>query len=157
VSNVGVKEKIAKGLESVLASIPIGIMFIVFGMEVSFKEAWTSIIFLVVLVTVVVTTKLVGSWMATHSEGGSFRDRVLISISILPQGEIGILIAAYLFSRGLVSPSQFSAAIFMVVTLTIISPILMQIVGKLSLRGFSQCGATKQSHEIASPARAGSQ
>jgi Kef-type K+ transport system membrane component KefB len=157
VSNVEVKEKIAKGLGSVLASIPIGILFIVLGMEVSLKEAWTSIIFVVVLVTVVVMTKLVGSWMATRSDVGSLRERVLISIAILPQGEMGILIAAYLFSRGLVSPSQFSAAIVMVVMLTIISPILMEIVGKLSLRGSSQCGATKQSHEIASPAKAGSQ
>ena len=78
VSNVEVKEKIAKGLESVLASIPIGILFIVLGMEVNLKEAGTSIIFLVVLVTVVVMTKLVGSWIATRSDVGSFRERVLI-------------------------------------------------------------------------------
>ena len=33
----------------------------------------------------------------------------------LYQGEMGILIAAYLFSRGLVNPSQFNIAIIVVV------------------------------------------
>jgi Kef-type K+ transport system membrane component KefB len=127
VSNVEVKEEIAKGLESVLASIPIGILFIVLGMEVSLKEARTSIMFLVVLVTVVVMTKLVGSWIATHSEVGSFRERVLISISILPQGEMGVLIAAYLFSRGLVSPLSFNAVIIVVIALTMLTPIAMKV------------------------------
>jgi len=127
VSNVEVKEKIAKGLESVLASIPIGILFIVLGMEVSLKEARTSIIFLVVLVTVVVMTKLVGSWMAKRSDVGSFRERVLISIGILPQGEMGILIAAYLFSRGLVSPSSFNAVIIVAIALTMLTPIVMKV------------------------------
>jgi Kef-type K+ transport system membrane component KefB len=127
VSNVEVKEKIAKGLESVLASIPIGILFIVLGMQVSLKEARTSIIFLVVLVTVVVMTKLVGSWMATRRDVGSFRERVLISIGILPQGEMGIVIAAYLFSRGLVSPSFFNAVIIVVIALTMLTPIAMKV------------------------------
>jgi hypothetical protein len=52
----------------------------------------------------------------------------------LPQGEIGMLIAAYLFSRGLVNPSEFNLAIIAVVLLTMITPILMRIGVKLSLR-----------------------
>jgi hypothetical protein len=46
----------------------------------------------------------------------------------LPQGEIGMLIAAYVFSRGLVNPSQFNLAIIAVVVLTMITPILMKMV-----------------------------
>jgi hypothetical protein len=45
----------------------------------------------------------------------------------LPQGEMGMLIAAYLFSRGLLGPSQFNVAITVVVLITILATILMKI------------------------------
>jgi hypothetical protein len=39
---------------------------------------------------------------------------------------MGILIAAYLFSRGVLNPSSFNAAIFVVILLTMITPIVMK-------------------------------
>jgi hypothetical protein len=41
---------------------------------------------------------------------------------------MGILISAYLFSRGMVNPSQFNLAIIAVVILTMITPVLMKVV-----------------------------
>ncbi len=38
-SNLEVKERISKGFGSVLASIPVGVLFVVLGMEVNLKEA----------------------------------------------------------------------------------------------------------------------
>ena len=63
-SNLEVKEKIAKGYESTLASIPVGILFMVIGMEVNLKAAESSIIFLAVLLLTVVGAKLLGCWIA---------------------------------------------------------------------------------------------
>jgi hypothetical protein len=45
----------------------------------------------------------------------------------LPQGEMGMLIAAYLFSRGLVNPSSFNAGIIVVIALTMLTPIVMKV------------------------------
>jgi len=126
-SNPGVKEKIAKGFESVLASIPVGILFIVIGMEVNLRAAEISIIFLVLLIGIVSGSKLMGCWIATRKGHESPRERALIMFGGLHQGEMGILIAAYLFSRGLVDPSQFNIAIIAVVLLTIIAPIAMKV------------------------------
>ena len=44
----------------------------------------------------------------------------------LHQGEMGMLIAAYLVSRGLVNPLQFNITIIVVVILTMLTPILMK-------------------------------
>lgn len=127
VSNVEVKNKIAEGFQSLLASIPIGILFVVIGMEVSFKEMRTSVLFPVALLGMAVVTKLVGSWIATNKGIESSRERALVMLGALPQGEIGVLIAAYLFSRGVVNPSQFNLAIIAVVILTMIAPVLMKM------------------------------
>ena len=126
-SNLGVKEKIAKGFESILASIPLGILFMVIGMEVNLKAAEGSFIFLAVLLAAVVGAKLIGYWIATNKGYQSLPERVLIMFGVLPQGEMGILIAAYLFSRGLVSPSSFNAVIIVVIALTMLTPVLMKI------------------------------
>jgi Kef-type K+ transport system membrane component KefB len=127
-SNLGVKEKIAKGFGSVLASIPVGVFLVVLGMEVNLKEAGGYQNFLIVLLVAIVGAKLIGPWIATRREFNSLRERVLIMFGVLPQGEMGILIAAYLFSRGLVSPSSFNAVIIVVIALTMLTPILMKLV-----------------------------
>jgi Kef-type K+ transport system membrane component KefB len=126
-SNVEVKEKVAKGFGSVLASIPIGVLFVVIGMEVNLKEAGGYLNFFIVLLTAIVGAKLIGSWIATRREFDSFRERTLVIIGTLPQGEMGVLIAAYLFSRGLVNPSSFNAVIIVVIVLTMLTPIAMKV------------------------------
>jgi len=131
ISNVEVKNKIAEGFQSVLASIPIGVLFVVIGMEVSFKGAGTSVIFPVALLGTTVVAKFMGSWIATRKGAESSRERVLIMFGTLCQGEIGVLIAAYLFSRGLVDPPLFNTAIIAVVLLTMVSPLMMRINGRL--------------------------
>jgi Kef-type K+ transport system membrane component KefB len=125
-SNREVKEKIAKGFESILASIPIGILLILIGMEVNLKAAERSLIFLIVLLAAVIGAKLVAVLIAGHRADTSLGDRLLLTTGILPQGEMGILIAAYLFSRGVLNPSSFNAAIFVVILLTMITPIVMK-------------------------------
>jgi Kef-type K+ transport system membrane component KefB len=126
-SNLEVKEKIAKGFESILASIPVGILLIVIGMEVNLKAAEGSVLFLTVLLFVVIGAKLIGCWIATDKEYPSWPVRVLVMIGVLAQGEMGIVIAAYLFSRGALNPQFFSIAILAGVGLTMVSPILMRI------------------------------
>ena len=125
--NLEVKERISKGFGSVLASVPVGVLFVMLGMEVNLKEAGGYLNFLIVLLVAIVGAKLVGSWIATRREFDSLRERALIVIGILPQGEMGMLIAAYLFSRGLVSPSSFNAVITVVIVLTMLTPIVMEV------------------------------
>ena len=122
------KEKIAEGAESTVTSIPTGVLFIVLGMEVNFREAGVNIIFVIILFGSVVCSKLIGTWIGTRKGFDSLRERALSMFGTLYQGEMGLLIAAYLFSRGVVNPSQFNMAIIVMVILTMLSPILMKVV-----------------------------
>jgi Kef-type K+ transport system membrane component KefB len=128
ISNLEVKENIAKGFESILVSIPIEVLFVVLGMEVNLKGAGGYIIFLAVLLAAVIGAKLIGCWMATNKGYESSRERALIVFGVLAQGEMGIVVAAYLFSRGLLNPAFFNVAVIAVVLLTMVSPVLMRIV-----------------------------
>jgi len=46
----------------------------------------------------------------------------------MAQDEMGILIAGYLFSRGLLIPSSFNVSIIVVIILTMLTPIAMKVV-----------------------------
>jgi Kef-type K+ transport system membrane component KefB len=126
-SNQEVKETIGKGFESILTSIPVGILLMVIGMEVNLKAAEGSITFLAVFLVVVFGAKLIGCWIATNKGYESSRERALIMFGVLAQGEMGIVIAAYLFSRGVLNPQFFNIGILVGVGLTMVSPILMKI------------------------------
>ena len=126
-STLEVKEKIAKGFDSFLASIPVGILLVAIGIGVNVNAVQNSILLLVVLLIVVIGAKLIGAWIATRKGLHPLGERAPIMIGNLPQGEMGVLIAAYLFSRGLVNPLQFTAAIIVVVALTMITPLLLKI------------------------------
>jgi Kef-type K+ transport system membrane component KefB len=123
-----VKEKIAKGFGSLLASVPVGVLFLVMGMEVNLKAVEGTLLFLAILLASVTGAKWVGSWIATQKGYPSSRERALIMFGGLAQGEMGILIAAYLFSRGLLTPPSFNVSIVAVIMLTVIAPVLIKIV-----------------------------
>ena len=127
VSNCEVKEKIAKRFGSILTSIPVGILFIALGMEVNLKTPEYSVFFLVLVLATVLGAKGIGCRIATKRGSQSSRDWVLIMSGVLAQGEMGFLIGAYLFSRGVLTPPSFNVAIIAVALLTIVSPVLMRI------------------------------
>jgi len=127
ISNLGLKEKITSGFGSALTSLPVGVLFVVLGMEVNFRGVEGNIIFLAMLLATALVAKLTGGWIATRKGFESSRERAFIMVGTLSQGEMGMLIAAYLFSRGLVNPIQFNMVITVVVILTMLTPILMKI------------------------------
>jgi Kef-type K+ transport system membrane component KefB len=148
-SNPEVKEKIAKGFGSLLASIPVGILFIVIGMEVNLRAAETPFTFLPVLLAAVIGAKVIGCWVATNKGYQSFRERAIIMFGALPQGEMGIVVAAYLLSRGVLTPPSFNVGIIAVASLTIVSPVLMRI-------AFSGFGIQTSCAQVAGPGRSDS-
>ena len=127
ISNLGLKEKIESGLGSVFASLPVGVLFVVLGMEVNLKGIEGHLLFLAELLATVVGTKLIGGRIAARKVFESSRERALIMFGALHQGEMGMLIGAYLFSRGLLNPTQFNLAIIVVVILTILTPFLLRM------------------------------
>ena len=65
---------------------------------------------------------------------------------VLAQGEMGIVVAAYLFSRGLLNPPSFNVAIILVVLLTILTPVLIKI-------AYTEFNVQKTSIPISNPSK----
>jgi len=132
--NLGWREKIRKGSESLLGSLPVGILFIVLGMGINLREPGGDFPLWALLIAIVVISRMVGCWIAIHNVFDSIGERVLITFAFLPQGEMGVLIASYLFSRGLVSPQNFNNILIVVILLTMVTPLLMKLTTKIVAR-----------------------
>jgi Kef-type K+ transport system membrane component KefB len=125
-----VKEKLEAGFGSLMASIPIGVMFMLFGMEVDLRALGKKG-FLILLLLVVIGTKAIGYWVGTRKAFDSHGERVFTTIAALPQGEMGMLIAAYSFSRGLLSPSNFKSVIALAALFTMVIPVLIGTIPRM--------------------------
>ena len=106
-------------------------------MEANLADAWEQPFPLFVLLATVVTSKLLSLWITERKTFQSFPERVFVMLCTTPQGEAGMVIAAYLFSRGLMSPVLFNQTITVVVALTMIAPVLAKIAMKTCLRDSS--------------------
>ena len=127
-SNFGLREKIEEGLGAPWASLPVGVLFVVLGMGVSLKEVGAHTILGGVVFATVAAARLISCWISIRKVNESSNERFLVMLGALAPGEMGVLIAAYLFSRGLLNPSHFNISIIVVVMLTMTTPALMKIV-----------------------------
>jgi len=91
-------------------------------MGANLKEMEPPAILAVLFVTVV-GAKFLGCWIATRKTPELRSDRISIAIATLPQGEMGMLVAAYYFHAGWwIPPNQH--CIIMVVLLTMLNYIM---------------------------------
>jgi Kef-type K+ transport system membrane component KefB len=137
------KDRVDVGLRSFLGSLPIGIFFIVLGMQVDFRGAEKWAVPLALATAMVVGAKIISARIALNSFLQSSRERLQVISGTLQPGEIGILIAVYLFSRGLVDPFMFRGAVTVLMALTLLSSIMMRMAGKESMNPKVKLSALK--------------
>ena len=133
-SKVGLREKVEKGLSSLPALLPVTTFLVVFGMEVNLKAPSGRFLFLGSLFAIVLTGRLIGSTLSAGQQIIPPFDRLVTAVGSLSQGEMGMMIAAYLFSRGLIIPPIFNLAIILMVLVTILAPILLRLVKRYGVQ-----------------------
>ena len=58
--------------------------------------------------------------------GMGFKKASFIGMGMAPRGEVGIIIAAYALSKGIIGDDIYGVAIFMVLVTTLIPPFLLE-------------------------------
>jgi Kef-type K+ transport system membrane component KefB len=146
------KEEIEERLASGLGSLFIGVFFLALGMEFNLKGMNGRFSFVIALCGAVVGAKLLGNWAATRKPFPDQPPTAGVLAAMLPPGEMGVLIAAYLFSRGILEPISFNGAMAVVVGLTALAPLFLRSVRK-RLAGPEPQSATATSSSVCLPGR----
>jgi Kef-type K+ transport system membrane component KefB len=79
---------------------------------------------LIGLTALAVVTKYAGSWIGARSL--SVRDRAIVSVGMIPRGEVGVIVAALGFSKGAIDADVFAEVVGMAILTTLIAPYMIR-------------------------------
>lgn len=89
---------------------------------------YTNLGLLAAITIAAVLTKYVGAWLGAKSL--SRRDRAIVSVGMIPRGEVGVIVAGLGFSKGAIDADIFAVVVGMAILTTLIAPYMIRAAAK---------------------------
>jgi Kef-type K+ transport system membrane component KefB len=104
--------------------------FAVIGAQLDVERLFdaTNLLLLGLITVVAVLTKYVGSWIGASSL--SKRDRSIVSVGMVPRGEVGVIVAGLGYSKGAIDADIFAVVVGMAILTTLIAPYMIRAAAK---------------------------
>jgi Kef-type K+ transport system membrane component KefB len=131
------RNQLETGVGAIAYGFFVPIFFVSIGLEVNLQaisgQAW---IFAIVITLIAIISKIIGSGFGARVSGFTNLESLQLGIGMVSRGEVGLIVAAFALSNGLLTQDGFSVAIFMVIVATLVTPPLL----RLSFRQTLQAG-----------------
>lgn len=83
-----------------------------------------ALLLLAGLTVLAVVTKYVGAWIGAREL--SVRDRAIVSVGMIPRGEVGVIVAGLGYAKGAIDAEIFAVVVGMAVLTTLIAPYMIR-------------------------------
>jgi Kef-type K+ transport system membrane component KefB len=101
--------------------------FCYLGMQVDTRLLWDGAIIAIVLIVVAVLGKAIGCYIPARFAGKmSHTDSMIVSIGMVPRGEVGLIIAGAGLLAGAINRDLFGAAVAVSLVTTLITPAMLK-------------------------------
>ncbi len=121
------RHEIEEGIARLAYGFFVPIFFVNIGLAVNLRaigsNAWG---FALTLTAVAILSKIIGSGAGARLTGLSNLGALRLGIGMVSRGEVGLIVASFALIQGLLSPSNFSISVFMVIIATLITPIMLR-------------------------------
>ena len=121
------KKRIDDGVHPLTYSILVPIFFISIGLRANARDLGPHALFTVVLVLVAIVGKIVGSGSLARLCGFSNREALRVGLGMISRGEVGLIVAGYGLSHGVIGEDVFSASVLVVLATTMVTPPLLRL------------------------------
>jgi Kef-type K+ transport system membrane component KefB len=121
------KKEIDRGIHPLTYSVLVPIFFISIGLRANGRELGSQILFTLALVLVAIVTKAIGCAVLSRICGFTTKESVRVGVGMISRGEVGLIIAGYGLSHGLIGQDVFSASVIMVLATTMVTPPLLRM------------------------------
>lgn len=122
-----IKEEIEEGISAIAYSFFVPIFFVDIGLEVDLSaisgNAWW---FAAVFTIIAIISKISGSGLGAKLAGFTNREAFQLGIGMVSRGEVGLIVASFALTAGLISQENFSIAVFMVIMATLVTPPMLR-------------------------------
>jgi Kef-type K+ transport system membrane component KefB len=88
----------------------------------------TNLLLLLGITVVAVATKFIGSWIGASSLGR--RDRAIVSVGMVPRGEVGVIVAGLGYAKGAIDADIFAVVVGMAILTTLLAPYMIRAAAK---------------------------
>jgi Kef-type K+ transport system membrane component KefB len=122
------KKEIDAGIHPLTYSFFVPIFFISLGLQANGRDLGPQAALTIALIAVAILTKVVGCGTLARVCGFSSLESVRVGIGMISRGEVGLIMAGYGLSHGLIGNDIFSASVFMVLITTMLTPPLLRAV-----------------------------
>jgi Kef-type K+ transport system membrane component KefB len=122
------KKEIDAGIHPLAYSIFVPVFFIGIGLQANGRELGDRMLFTIALVLVAIVAKAAGCALFARWCGFSPKESLRVGVGMISRGEVGLIVAGYGLSNGLIGTDVFSAAVIVVLVTTMVTPPLLRLV-----------------------------
>jgi Kef-type K+ transport system membrane component KefB len=121
------KEAIDRGIHPLTYSIFVPVFFVSIGLQANARELGAQLAFVAALVVVAIVAKAAGCGIAARLTGFNARESLRVGIGMISRGEVGLIVAGYGLTNGIINRDVFSASVIMVLATTMVTPPLLKL------------------------------
>jgi Kef-type K+ transport system membrane component KefB len=122
-----IREEIEEGISSLAYAFFVPIFFVDIGLEVNLRaisgNAWW---FAAIFTVIAIISKIGGSGLGARIAGFTNKEAFQLGIGMVSRGEVGLIVASFALTAGLISQENFSIAVFMVIMATLVTPPMLR-------------------------------
>lgn len=97
------------------------------GLQANLREIGAQLwLFAVILTLVAIVTKIIGSGGGARLARFNNIDSLRLGVGMVSRGEVGLIVASFALSQGLLDQAYFSVVVFMIIVATFITPPLLR-------------------------------
>lgn len=122
------KKEIDGGIHPLAYSIFVPVFFIGIGLQANGRELGDRMLFTIALVLVAIVAKAAGCALFARWCGFTPKQSLRVGVGMISRGEVGLIVAGYGLSNGLIGTDVFSASVIVVLVTTMVTPPLLRLV-----------------------------
>lgn len=121
------RKRIDEGIHPLTYSMFVPIFFISIGLRANGRDLGPQAMFTVTLVAVAIVAKALGCGLFARISGFTARQSLRVGVGMISRGEVGLIVAGYGLSNGLIGSDVFAASVIVVLVTTMITPPLLRL------------------------------
>ncbi len=121
------KAIIDQGIHPLTYSIFVPVFFVGIGLQANARALGAHVSFVVALLLVAIVAKAVGCAGGALASGFNMVQSVRVGAGMISRGEVGLIVAGYGLTNGLIDRDVFSASVVMVLATTMVTPPLLKL------------------------------
>lgn len=121
------RSELTTGISAIAYGLFVPIFFVNIGLAVNLLAInGSDWLFAILLTLVAIVSKIMGCGFGGRISGFSYRESLQLGVGMVSRGEVGLIVAAFAVTQGVLTQNNFSIIVFMVIIATLVTPPMLR-------------------------------